>query len=189
MTFVVKVYPNGILGNYLKNLEINESAKFEGPLGQLEYKNYQIIKKGDIVAENVKKIGLVAGGSGITPLLQLMRYIHDENHQVKCVLVFSNKTESDILCHDILKDLQKTNENMIVYHNITREKNFENPGKDDAEYQYGRISTNRVLQTIGTDADFYYVCGPKGLRFAMGKTLFSDIGVNKEIVYGAKVEK
>lgn len=38
LDLIIKVYPKGQMGNYLKNLPIGSKVPFKGPLGSLEYK-------------------------------------------------------------------------------------------------------------------------------------------------------
>ncbi len=54
-------------------------------------------------------IGLVAGGTGITPMYQLIRAIfNNPDDKTKVTLVFGNLTEEDILLKKELADLENT---------------------------------------------------------------------------------
>ena len=71
--FVIKVYhpcdefPNGgVMSVYLSKMNIGDKIKMEGPKGMLFYYgsgNFELRKK----PITKKKVGLIAGGSGITP--------------------------------------------------------------------------------------------------------------------------
>jgi cytochrome-b5 reductase len=52
-------------------------------------------------------VGMVAGGSGITPMLQILTAsLEDPKDQTKFSLVYANQTEEDILCRKTLEDLE-----------------------------------------------------------------------------------
>ena len=57
-----------------------------------------ITHRGDVTVHKVKKIGMVAGGTGITPMLQIIRAIQrDPTDTTEVWLIFANQTEEDIL--------------------------------------------------------------------------------------------
>ena len=61
-------------------------------------------------------------------MFQIMNYIHqNENDSTKISLIFSNKTEKDILLKDELTAITEENENINVYHTLTK--------KDDDEWK------------------------------------------------------
>jgi NAD(P)H-flavin reductase len=75
--FLIKVYfanvvprfpDGGIMSQYVNNMKIGDVMKMEGPKGRLEYQGYGdfVISKKQILGK--KKIGCVAGGTGITPV-------------------------------------------------------------------------------------------------------------------------
>ncbi|XP_030077530.1 NADH-cytochrome b5 reductase 1 [Microcaecilia unicolor] len=54
-----------------------------------------------------RAVGLIAGGTGLTPMLQLIRAImKDPNDQTHCSLLFANQTDKDILLRDELEELE-----------------------------------------------------------------------------------
>jgi cytochrome-b5 reductase len=61
LRLVIKIYPDGELtGKYLQNLEVGDEVEIRGPKGAMRY------RKG-----MVKEIGMIAGGTGITPMYQV----------------------------------------------------------------------------------------------------------------------
>lgn len=176
---VVKVYENGRLGNFLNGRKEGDEVKITGPVGRIEYKDQDFYQLGKLVSVKPKKIGLIGGGSGITPLLQLVRYLEDQKiKDVKCTLLYSNKTQEDILCKEIIDQLV-ADKWLTVHHNITR--------GDAAEgMEKGRVTTERIKSCIGNDADFYYCCGPEGLSETVGKCLKEEMGISADKCYGVK---
>lgn len=52
-------------------------------------------------------IHFLAGGTGITPMLQLVREVcRDPSDSTQLSLLFANQTEADILCRDELEDVK-----------------------------------------------------------------------------------
>ncbi|XP_048262925.1 NADH-cytochrome b5 reductase 3 isoform X2 [Bombus affinis] len=125
---VIKVYfknvhpkfpEGGKMSQYLENLKIGETVDFRGPSGRLVYKGHgkfsiKILRKDPPVEYNVKKIVMLAGGTGITPMLQLIRaIIKDSTDETQASLLFANQTEKDILLRDELDDIAKNHPNKL----------------------------------------------------------------------------
>ncbi|XP_012246957.1 NADH-cytochrome b5 reductase 3 isoform X3 [Bombus vosnesenskii] len=125
---VIKVYfknvhpkfpEGGKLSQYLENLKIGETVDFRGPSGRLVYKGHgkfsiKILRKDPPVEYNVKKIVMLAGGTGITPMLQLIRaIIKDSTDETQASLLFANQTEKDILLREELDDIAKNHPNKL----------------------------------------------------------------------------
>ena len=112
MDLLIKVYMpsayfplGGKMSQYIENLKIGETLDFTGPKGRLDYKgcgSFKIdgIKKSDPTRDShVTEIGMIAGGSGITPMWQIIQDVFQncQNDKTKIHLLFANKTEGDIL--------------------------------------------------------------------------------------------
>jgi len=120
---VIKVYrPNetfcdgGKMSQFFGDMKVGESVDVAGPFGLIEYKGdgkFMISKK----EVSCKMLGLMAGGTGITPMLQLVKAImRDPKDTTKVSLIFANQTEGDILLRDMLEDLQKKNPDRFKLH-------------------------------------------------------------------------
>ncbi|KAF4765520.1 hypothetical protein N7455_004954 [Penicillium solitum] len=88
LELVIKCYPDGILtGQYLESLEVGDKVEFRGPKGGMKYHSGLC-----------KKIGMIAGGTGITPMYQLIRAIcEDDRDMTEISLIYANRGEEDIL--------------------------------------------------------------------------------------------
>ncbi|QQK41801.1 Cytochrome b5 reductase, putative [Penicillium digitatum] len=91
---VIKCYPDGLLsGKYLAGLTVGDEVEFRGPKGSMRY------TKG-----LCRKIGMVAGGTGITPMYQLIRAIcENDTDTTEVSLIYANRSESDILLREELE--------------------------------------------------------------------------------------
>lgn len=65
---------------------------------------------------------LIAGGSGIAPLMAMIRHRARAGSQVACTLLFSSRTYSDIIYRDELAELAEGDPNLSVIHTLTREQ-------------------------------------------------------------------
>ncbi|KAJ5952389.1 Cytochrome b5 [Penicillium vulpinum] len=88
LELVIKCYPDGLLtGQYLASLEVGDKVEFRGPKGGMKYHRGLC-----------KKIGMIAGGTGITPMYQLIRAIcEDDRDTTEVSLIYANRSEEDIL--------------------------------------------------------------------------------------------
>ena len=84
---LVKNYAGGVMSSHIHSLKVGESLQMKGPILKFPY-----------VANEFESIALIAGGSGITPMLQILQAI-DSNpaDKTKATLIFGNVTEADIL--------------------------------------------------------------------------------------------
>ncbi|CAM9114450.1 unnamed protein product, partial [Lampetra planeri] len=61
-----------------------------------------------------KQVAMIAGGTGITPMLQLIRRIAaDPNDNTVCSLIFANQTEKDILLREELQEVKNKHPNKV----------------------------------------------------------------------------
>lgn len=133
---VVKVYyknvnpkfpDGGKMSQYLDSLKIGDTVDFRGPNGLLVYKGrgkfaIRPDKKSEPQTKSTKHIGMLAGGTGITPMLQLIRHItQDPRDDTKCYLIFANQTEDDILLRSELDSVVKNHPDQFkLYYTLDR---------------------------------------------------------------------
>ncbi|KTW30327.1 hypothetical protein T552_00800 [Pneumocystis carinii B80] len=95
MDLLIKKYENGPMSSYIHNMKINDKLSFKGPIP----KYYWTPNKHD-------RIYMIAGGTGITPMYQLIRKIFKEKEdKTDVTLIFANE---NILLHEELEQLKKT---------------------------------------------------------------------------------
>jgi len=107
---LVKLYPDGKLTPLMWNLKPGDKMRFQ----YWEKKQWQP-NKYDVV-------GMLAGGVGITPMLQLIREVVTNPYdRTKIKLLFINKTENDIMLREELDRLaMEYPETLEVQHFLTR---------------------------------------------------------------------
>jgi len=93
--FVIKIYPEGKMSQAMDSLPVGGAMLFKGPKGRFEYK-----------PRSLRAVGMLAGGTGITPCYQLAQAIlKDPNDPTTVSLIFANVTQDDILLKDELDEL------------------------------------------------------------------------------------
>jgi len=113
---VLKVYKGGVIdrfpdggkmSQYFDTLKVGDSLNIMGPIGTHTYLGQGKFKSGK-KEHFCKKLGMMAGGTGITPMLQVMAAIlKDPNDKTQISLLYANQTEDDILVRDMLEALEK----------------------------------------------------------------------------------
>ncbi|KAE8360857.1 hypothetical protein BDV27DRAFT_167402 [Aspergillus caelatus] len=158
MELVVKTYPDGFMSQYLANLAIGDKVDFRGPGGKMKYTRYL-----------TKEIGMIAGGSGITPMFSIIKAVcTTEKDNTKISLLFANKTEADILLRKELDEYaQKFPHKFKVWYIVDTPP----PGW---KYGSGRINEGLIKERLprpnGEDSKIL-LCGPPGMQKAMVNTL------------------
>ncbi|EPB82891.1 hypothetical protein HMPREF1544_10362 [Mucor circinelloides 1006PhL] len=97
--FVIKKYDDGAMTPLIHNMKPGDTLDFKGPMVKYDWE------------KNMKKnVGMIAGGTGITPMLQLIKRIfHEEStdKDVRVSLIYANQTEEDILLKNELDKIAK----------------------------------------------------------------------------------
>ncbi|KAJ0421224.1 hypothetical protein BJY00DRAFT_323439 [Aspergillus carlsbadensis] len=160
LELVIKCYPDGLLtGRYLANLQIGDHVQFRGPKGAMKY------TKG-----LCKKIGMIAGGTGITPMYQLIRAIcEDATDLTEISLIYANRTEDDILLREELEGFaQAYPRNLKVWYTLDVP-----PG--DWSFGTGYVTAEIMKERLPPSAPDTKImlCGPPGMVNASKKALVS----------------
>ncbi|WP_136482634.1 ferredoxin--NADP reductase [Cognatitamlana onchidii] len=108
-----------------------------------------------------KNIALFAAGSGITPILSIIKCALEEEVYSKVILVYGNKTTKDTMFLQELLDLQYQYKERFSVQFV-----FSQQDEDDAIF--GRIEKSTVNYVMKNqhkhvEVDAYYLCGPEGM--------------------------
>jgi ferredoxin-NADP reductase len=100
-------------------------------------------------AINYKGPGVfIAGGAGVTPFIAIFRQLHKNNKVEGNKLIFSNKTEKDIILKEEFTKMLGKN----FYNTLTQEKN--------EMYDHRKIDKAFLQDQIKDFNQNFYVCGP-----------------------------
>ena len=129
--------------------------------------------------ENKNYVAFVAG-SGITPVLSMIKSVLEANTANTFVLVYGNKSPEETMFKEDIDELQQNySDRLFVYHvysKVTKENAL-----------FGRIDTSKVNYILknkhkGTDFDAYFLCGPEPMINSIKADLL-DNGVNEETIH------
>lgn len=108
---LIKTYPTGNISKHMSTLKIGQTLKVRGPKGAMVY-----------TPGLVRSFGMIAGGTGITPMLQIIRAIvrgrprNGGKDTTEVDLIFANVNAEDILLKDDLDALAKEDPGFRVYY-------------------------------------------------------------------------
>ncbi|CCD22422.1 cytochrome-b5 reductase NDAI_0A02640 [Naumovozyma dairenensis CBS 421] len=145
---LVKTYPNGNISKFIGNLKIGETINACGPQGNYEYE-----------VNCRKKLGMIAGGSGIAPMFQIMKAIYlNENDKTQVTLLYGNVHEEDILLKKELDAMVsgRPDQFKIVYL-------LDDPEREDWEGETGYVTLELMEKYIPKPTEEsvqLLICGP-----------------------------
>ena len=163
---IIKVYrPNkrfahgGKVSQFMDSLQLGDSLDIQGPFGLLEYFGRGVWKK----YGRRTKLGLMAGGSGVTPMLQVIQAVLlDPRDNTEISLLYANQTEADIIVRDMLDGWARDHAQFNVWYTLDRPA-------DDWQYSRGFITAEMIAAHLPAPADdtLVLMCGPPPmLKFA-----------------------
>ncbi|KAK2850713.1 NADH-cytochrome b5 reductase [Arthroderma sp. PD_2] len=98
LDLLVKQYPNGPMSTHIHGLSVGDPLSFKGPIPKYQWE-----------ANKHSHVCMVAGGTGITPMYQLIRKIFsDPADKTQVTLIYGNVGEEDILLRRELEQLENT---------------------------------------------------------------------------------
>lgn len=156
LQFVIKMYPDhdGVT-EQIGKLKVGDSLIIDEPWGTIQYKGEGVF---------------LAGGAGVTPFIAILRDLNKKGKISGNKLIFSNKTEKDI----ILKDEFETMLGDQFVNVITDEK-----PKGDHIFLDGFIDKDFLASQIDDFDQPFYVCGPMPFNEAVMGYL-KELGADPE---------
>lgn len=149
---VIKAYPEGKVTQHLFGLKVGDNIDVKGPMPKLKY-----------VANMKKHIGMVAGGTGITPCLQVIQEIlNNPADKTEISLVFANNSEEDILLKDRLDALVKKHANFKVTYVVSTSSS-----SWAGEKGYCTEALLKAKLPAPSSDSLVLVCGPPGMMKAV----------------------
>lgn len=110
----------------------------------------------------------IAGGAGVTPFISILRTrAREKGSLADCTLIFSNKTEEDIILH-------KEFEQMPGLKTV-----FTVTDQEDADVHTSKIDKKFLSEYSNPKTGYFYICGPDAMLDAMTGYL-KDLGVEED---------
>lgn len=105
---LIKSYPQGNISRHMASLAVGQTIRVKGPKGAFVY-----------TPNMVRHFGMIAGGTGITPMLQVVKAIirgRAAGDRTEVDLIFANVTEQDILLREDLDQLAREDKGFRVHY-------------------------------------------------------------------------
>ena len=156
----VKRIPGGLVSNWLcDHIKVGDRLKVTGPFGRFSCFNFP-----------ARKLLFLAAGSGIVPIMSMLRWIVDSHAKVDVKLILSFRKPTDII-------FRKELEFIIARHkNIDLLLTFTGSQRKDHKWRgptgHGRIDANILSKTV-TDLleRQVFLCGPEPFMQSTAKIL------------------
>lgn len=184
-TVTVKRVNNGLVSNHIndhiKNGSVIEVMPAHGRFTP------------EIKEENRKNYYLIGGGSGITPLMSIIKTVVEEEPQSQVHLLYGNQNVDSIIFYSELQELQKKFAGQLFIYFALDNPPIEKEGgflgmfqkkKLNWEGMVGRINkdlVNEFLQKhpVNNRTDEYYICGP-GPMMDVAKAALENQGIDSK---------
>ena len=157
LRIAVKKIANGKFSAYAETLKKNDILELLPPTGKFHVQ---------LEPSNKKNYIAFAAGSGITPIISIIKTTLATEPQSSFTLIFGNKNRSSIIFKEELEAIKnKYISRFALHHILSREKT-------DAAINNGRINAekcealNNKLIDI-KNADEFFICGPEQMIFSV----------------------
>jgi ring-1,2-phenylacetyl-CoA epoxidase subunit PaaE len=172
LRIAVKKIINGKFSSYADMLKKNDELEILPPTGKF-YTDLNISNKKNYIA--------FAAGSGITPIISIIKTTLAKEHQSSFTLIYGNKNRSSIIFKEELEALKNRYMNRFIMHYVfSREQT-------DAEINHGRIDASKcdelneqLIAIKKTDA--FFICGPQEMIFSV-KEWLEKKGLEKKKIH------
>ena len=130
--------------------KVGDTVEVMTPMG-----NFSSVLSGN----NKKNYVLFAGGSGITPMMSILKSVLYIEKQSNVTLVYANRDEDSVIFSSEIQKIASENADRVKVLNV-----YDNPKTQVSDLQKGLLSVDRVKAIVenygGVNADEYFICGP-----------------------------
>jgi ring-1,2-phenylacetyl-CoA epoxidase subunit PaaE len=181
LTISVKRQHNGIVSNYINNafykgLDVRVSAPFGGFFTEKQ-------------VENTQNIMLWAGGSGITPLFSILKYLVTTDKTTVIHLIYANQNAQSVMFQNDLADLERVFPQRLKVTHVLSELDLDRKNllerlfsMSKTQPQSGNFITADFIRNIALPNAVHYICGPEPMMRVCENGLI-DLGFDKKNVH------
>lgn len=168
----VKEVKDGLFSVYANNtLKVGDTIEVAPPKGRF------IFEPND---KKTKNIATFAAGSGITPLLSIIKCALKEEVHSKVILVYGNKTLKDTMFLNELLDLQHQYSDRFSIQFVYSQT-------DEDNSIFGRIEKSTVNYVLKNkhkhvEVDAFYICGPEPMIHTV-KDVLTEHDINENRIH------
>ncbi len=174
LAVTVKRVDKGLMSNWLPdNLKAGSKIKVMEPMGQFTT---------EFNTENKRHLIMFAGGSGITPMMSIIKSTLTQEPNSICSLIYCNRDIDSIIFKDAFDKLQTTYEGRLHVIHVLDNAPMNWQG-------YSGLLNHEMLKKLferipdwGIDNTTYLMCGPEGMMKNV-ETLLEQHSIPKEKVF------
>lgn len=155
LTVTVKRVDKGLMSNWLPdNLKVGTTVKVMAPTGHFttEYKK-----------ENKRHLIMFAGGSGITPMMSLIKSTLTQEPESICSLIYCNRDIDSIIFKDEFEKLQITHAGRLHVIHVLDNAPMNWQGYSGLLNHDMLVKLFERIPNWGIDNTTYLMCGPEGM--------------------------
>ncbi|MDQ1671916.1 MAG: benzoate/toluate 1,2-dioxygenase reductase component, partial [Frankiaceae bacterium] len=166
LSFLIKISPGGVMSEYLtERAAVGDEISFSGPHGSF------------FLRESPAPLLLLAGGTGLAPILAILRTLEASGTERTLHLVYGATTDDDVVELDTLRQLADSVEG-FTWDYCVADKNTQ------AEHQ-GYVTTLITPEHLHDSTAAVYLCGPPVMVDAVRKH-FGETGLEPAGFYYEK---
>ncbi|TGE23848.1 ferredoxin--NADP reductase [Hymenobacter aquaticus] len=157
LSVTVKRVTGGLVSNYLLDtVKVGQQLEVMAPLGNFTLKTSP---------QAARSIVLVGAGSGITPLMSILKAVVRDEPRSHVLLVYGNRTEESVIFRQQLQQLENQAGGRLQVEHV-----FSQPSSPTSGHRHtGRLNRTMLLRILEQRHQFpaqqaeYYLCGPEGM--------------------------
>ncbi len=160
---IVKRYPDGQVSRFMHDRKIGDEVWIGGPY-----------PGGHFVEGMASRLGMVAAGTGITPMIAIIRTILRQGIKADISLIFANKSIDDIILKDEFDSYVECYPNFRRYYVVDQ-------APPEWDMGIGRIDAGIMKAHLPEPSDqtVIFLCGPPMMQIELRKKLI-EMGHRKE---------
>jgi len=166
MELLIRVLDDGKFSNFLKNdAKVGQTINVKGPSGIF-----------GLVADGFTPRYFVAGGTGLAPILSMVRFMKEWGQPQPCTIYFGSTYEEEVFYVEELNKLASEMDNLTVKICVWK-------ATDSWAGEKGSVVDvlKKDLQAASAKPDLY-LCGPPGMVDATYAAC-EDVGISKDKIY------
>ncbi|GAA4369429.1 phenylacetate-CoA oxygenase/reductase subunit PaaK [Hymenobacter saemangeumensis] len=157
LSVTVKRVPGGLVSNYLLDtVRVGQEIEVMAPIGNFTLKPSP---------KAARSVVLVGAGSGITPLMSILKAVLKSEPQSYVLLVYGNRNEESVIFKEQLQQLEAGSNGRLQVEHV-----YSQPLRPTSGHQHtGRLNRTMLLRILEQRHQFpadqaeYYMCGPEGM--------------------------
>jgi len=157
LSVTVKRVPGGLVSNYLLDtVRVGQEMEVMAPIG-----NFTLTPS----AKAARSLVLIGAGSGITPLMSILKAVLKTEPQSHVLLVYGNRNEDTVIFKEQLQQLEAASNGHLQVEHV-----YSQPLRPTSGHQHtGRLNRTMLLRILEQRHQFpaeqaeYFMCGPEGM--------------------------